>query len=120
MGKPLDPSYFRKYRATHPEYAARDRARARKRTRKPRDRTAEYAKRRRPPAPEPLAPPTDLLVRRESLLLEDLAQERELAKLERKDPDAAVRAYRRREHEFIYRTRALTIYQLGDHLDDDR
>jgi hypothetical protein len=47
MGKPLDPDYFKKYRASHPEYAARDLARRRtRRQRAPRiDRTAEYAAR---------------------------------------------------------------------------
>lgn len=49
MGKPKDPDYFTKYRATHPEYAERDRARGRARKRvvrsqAPRDRTAEYAR----------------------------------------------------------------------------
>jgi hypothetical protein len=107
-GKPKDPAYFRKYRASHPEYAARDRARSRtrktKRTRV--DRTAEYAKRNakrgsRAMGPLPVLFPhivhgTRLSFWQDELKM-DLEQERELALLEGRDPVEAVRAYRRRE-----------------------
>lgn len=63
MGKPTDPAYWRTYRATHPEYAARDRARnrVRKATRAPRlDRSAEYARRNAGRASGPIEPILEL------------------------------------------------------------
>jgi hypothetical protein len=44
MGKPRDPEYWRKWRAAHPEYQARERARSRRRPRRYDDRRAEYRK----------------------------------------------------------------------------
>ena len=108
MGKPLDPDYFRKYRAAHPEYAERDRAyRRQRKTRAPRpDRTAEYAKRNAqrmttPYEPLPLLYPHlqygKAVAFWDDELRLDLEQERALAEWEGRDPAEAVRAYRARE-----------------------
>lgn len=103
MGKPLDPDYFKKYRAAHPDYAARDRARRRARkVRSPRgDRSAENARRRRP-AVEPMTITDGRFISVIAVLKEDLAQELALAKLERrKNPQQHVDEYRRRESAFL-------------------
>lgn len=109
MGKPTDPDYFRKYRASHPEYAARDRARRRaaRYARAPRgDRSAEYAKRNAARSgshrdPLPLLYPElqhgNAISFWEDELRIDIEQERWLARLEGRDEDAAVKACRRRE-----------------------
>jgi hypothetical protein len=102
-----DAAYYRAWRAAHPEY--RDRQKQLRNERRKRNgrgnRTAEYAKRTaaRPPAPAPLAPLFPDIQRGGALafwedeLRLDLRQEAELARLEGRDPDAAVRAYRMRE-----------------------
>lgn len=47
MGKPRDPDYWRRYRATHPEYRERERDRMRRRTDKSHgDRAGQYRRRR--------------------------------------------------------------------------
>jgi len=54
------------------------------------------------------------------VLQEDLAQERELAKLERRrDVDGRVDAYKRREMTHIRLTRPLTFIQTGEDPDGD-
>ncbi len=100
MGKPTDPDYWRKWRAAHPIYRERERLRAKGRERG--DRAAEYAK-RPSRAIEPLRPLMEHLQHGTALsfwedeLRLDLSQERALAVLEGRDPDAAARAYRARE-----------------------
>ncbi len=108
MGKPSDPAYWRRWRAAHPEYRAREAARSaeRKRVHGRGDRTEEYRRRaaRRPKldtTPLPLLYPDAqrgavLSFWRGELNL-DCEQERALALLEGRDPDEAVRAYRSRE-----------------------
>jgi hypothetical protein len=101
-GKPKDPAYWRNWRAAHPEYRERERLRAKKRG----DRTAEYARRnaKRASRAIPEIPPLYPHLQRgkalsfwEDELRLDLAQERALAVLEGRDPDAAARAYAARE-----------------------
>lgn len=105
----MDAEYFRRWRAAHPEYRKRDNAERKRRRRQAgprRDRSAEYARRnaaRRIGLPEPLPELFPDLVRgsallfREEDLARDLRQEAELARLEGRDPDAAVRSYAARE-----------------------
>ena len=122
MGKPRDPAYFRKYRAAHPEYAARDRARnrVRKAKRSRGDRSAEYAKRnaqRSKPVHEPLPQLYPELNSGKAIafwedeLRMDLAQERALAELEGRDPDRAAAEYRGREINWFRHT--VPISPLG-------
>jgi hypothetical protein len=113
VGKPLDPDYFKKYRASHPDYAARDRAQRRARkTRSPRgDRSAEYARRnaKRGTTSEPLPmlyPHLQVgktIAFWEDELRLDLEQERVLAELEGRDPVQAVHSYRARERGWYLR-----------------
>lgn len=114
MGKPKDPAYWRNYRASHPEYAASDRDRSRvRKARAPRgDRSAEYAARRSRATPvmplgilfPDLAHGSAMSFWEDELRM-DLAQEAALARLERRDVEVAVEAYRRREMAW----RAITV-----------
>lgn len=99
-----DAAYYREYRARRkaegrPVDAKRDRSRA---SRSPEDRRREYAQRASRAAP-PLPQLYEELRHGRSLsfwedeLKMDLAQERQLAILEGRDPDAAVKAYKARE-----------------------
>lgn len=103
-----DAAYFRRYRARRkaegrPVDAGRDRRRA---VRAPEDRTREYARRgsRAVPRLPLLYPSTQRGARvafRDDELRLDLAQERALALVEGRDPEAAVREYARREARWI-------------------
>lgn len=108
-------SYWSDWRAAHPEYRERERARLHRRDRTGRDRSGEYAaraaKRVRVDA-TPLPVLYAELVRGARLsfwedeLRMDLAQEAELARLEGADPVERCKAYRSRE--MAWRTVALT------------
>jgi hypothetical protein len=111
MGKPTSPDYWRRWRAAHPEYRARERDRARTRRR------AGYRspKKRRPLVePEPIEPePHPLLTWAQELaagivredgrarlsdeLYADVVGEILLAKMERQDPVARATAWLRAE-----------------------
>lgn len=114
MGKPKDPEYFRKWRAAHPEYVEREKARrALTRAKGDRgDRSEEYKHRALVRAtvrelafgPDGVMPPLYPNLQHgkafsfwEDELRMDLGQERELAKLEGIDEEVAVKEYRRRE-----------------------
>jgi len=107
-GKPADPEYWRRWRAAHPAYVARERDRSARRRAEGRrgDRSAEYANRAAHRASRAGQPLTELfpdLVRlanllcREEDLDRDIRQEVALALLEGRDPAEAEAAYRRRE-----------------------
>jgi len=121
MGKPLDPDYFKKYRASHPEYAARDRARRnlRRYAHGPRDRSAEYARRNALRNHAPAEPLQQLypdlnhgtsVAFWEDELRMDIEQEKILAVLEGKDPEKAAKTYATRELAWHWRT----VYFLGE------
>jgi hypothetical protein len=106
VGHLTSAGYYRKWRAEHPEYRAREAERAARRRQKGRDRSKEYASRKsRAKAPvEPLGVLFPHLVRGarisfwEDELRMDLAQEAELARLEGRDPEQAVKEYSAREN----------------------
>lgn len=123
--KPKDPDYWKKYRAAHPEYRQREIARVRrhKQTHGRGDRHAEYARYYartvvQKPTHEPLPVLFPGLVRGTSVsfwedeLRMDLEQERALALLEGRDPDAAIVAYRKRE--VSERWRGVTFDRVAD------
>lgn len=124
MGR--DPEYWRRWRAEHPDYRARQtEIRRQRRLRVGRgDRTEEYRRRaaKRPKAEEPLGPLFPDLVRGATLafwneeLAADLRQERSLAELEGRDPEEAARAYRLRETLWT----AMTAPLLEEVLDERR
>jgi len=104
--KPKDPHYWQKYRATHPEYVARQKLlRAQRRKKTSRNRASEYANRpsraiqKLRPLFEDLLQGTALSFWRDELRM-DLRQEKALAELEGKDVTKALRAYQRRETEW--------------------
>lgn len=108
MGKPNDPDYWRRWRAAHPGYRARERARGQGRDHHPDDRTKEYAQQQARRLAERIIHPEIValfpdLVRGVSVsfweeeLAKDLRQEALLAELEGNDPAKAVDEYRRRE-----------------------
>jgi hypothetical protein len=101
VGKPKDPDYWKKWRAAHPEYRARE-------ARRPRLHHSLGEKRKsRAVEVVPLLPVYASLQRGvamsfwEDELRIDLAQERELAKLEGRDPDQAAKEYRAREQQWF-------------------
>lgn len=103
-----DPAYWRKWRAEHPEYRERQtRLKRERRYKKGRgDRTKEYQNRpsRAKPRVEPLFPQLRrgvVLSFWNDELKMDLAQERELAILEGKDPEAVCKEYEQRETEWF-------------------
>ena len=119
MGKPRDPDYWKKWRAAHPAYQARERKRSAQRDRSKehlrRDYKAEYAKYRAPVAPDeplPLLFPDlqkgAVISFWEDELRMDMRQEAFLALLEGRDQNEAIRQYARRELEW----RHLVRYQL--------
>jgi hypothetical protein len=113
-----DAKYYRHWRATHPEYRARqNRLRNERRRRLGRgDRTAEYARRTsraHPPLPglhvghdlfeqakRIVGPPRGTLTTLHDPLHEDLLSEATLAILEGRDPAEAVDRYGARERSF--------------------
>lgn len=110
----MTESYWTRYRREHPEYAERERQRMRRRDRSGRDRTGERRRSRADPLPDVL--PADMPpVRRSVVLLEDLAQEMALAKLERRRyPEQVVAAYARRERTFMLITAPLMLGEWDD------
>lgn len=111
MGKPKDPHYWRKWRAAHPEYQARERQRLRSQTRN--HHTAGERRKSRAIDREPLPPLFPELHHGAALswwdeeLRLDLKQEAELALLEGRDPVLAVRQYASREVAWYRATREL-------------
>lgn len=113
-----DASYYRAWRAAHPEYRARqNRLRNERRQMRGRgDRTAEYARRRSraiPPIPglhdghdlfeearRIVGPRRTSLISLHDPLYDDLLSEATLALIEGRDPQDAVRDYASRERSF--------------------
>jgi hypothetical protein len=113
-----DAAYYRVWRATHAEYRARQnqlRNERRRRTGRG-DRSTEYARRRSraiPPIPSLhcghelfeqarsiVGPRLSSLLALYDPLYDDLVSEATLALIEGRDPSAAIRAYRAKEHAF--------------------
>jgi hypothetical protein len=120
MGKPLDPDYWKKYRAAHPSYRKKEaeRRKQRKAAMTAEERQKDRGIRKSRAIPEvPLLMPH--LLRGGSIsfwedeLRLDLEQERQLALLENRNPDQALKEYRSRE----YTWKRLTASILDDTYD---
>lgn len=125
MAKPRDPNYWKKWRAEHPEYAARQNElrRARRAINGRGNRAVEYAKRAsravlKPPLLFPQLRHGTLVSYWDEELRMDLEQERALAVLEGRDPDKAAKEYRARETKFSRLTAPLLL--TDEVLDGDR
>jgi hypothetical protein len=134
VGKPVDPGYWRKWRAAHPEYRARERERRRGRTRRYDDRRAEYkkqAERRRrlrlreiaengwvidhhPLLEQAKEVASSLTTRDRGVVIyeprwEEAVSVAALALVEGEDPELAVKKHLHRESEWRYRTCPLNV-----------
>jgi hypothetical protein len=121
-----DAAYWRTYRAAHRErLCAQQRERRQAKPRVRGDRSAEYARRRSRACPVPDLPALFPHIRHgavlsfwEEELRMDLEQERALATLEGRCPDAAARLYRSRETAWHHVTAPFLLDGLDDAPDD--
>lgn len=134
MGRPKDPGYWRKWRAAHPEYRKRERARSKARPVKSHgDRKAQYQRRRQRvtqatgdngwvetqhPLMDEAASVTQRHIKPDRRtyyldpLYEECLMEAALALVEGSDPDVAVVATLRRER--LIRSKQAPLYDVED------